>query len=353
MLWKEIYAEGGLRLNWLGLFILAGLMIGTFLPVAFIIGDHLSRPYDFRYAWNNLGAQVNVWVRTVGTIISCLTLLAVAVRASTSISGERDRQTIDALLTTPLDSATILFGKWVGSILSVRITWIWLALIWGVGIVTDGLHLLALPALIWAWLVYAGFVAALGLWFSTVARTSLRATIFTLLATAGLAVGHWLPWMCCAFSRMPMGDGGRYIAEFQAGCTPPAALAFLAFRGEDLSRHYGGEFMSEMLGFSLVGTFVWAFGTGIVWSATSLRFRQLTNRTGALDLIDRPSSRTGPRPPSRPPELSPRPFEPPLPHSTTTLPQGAFLVEETWEPPRRRTDEDEDESEDPWPPKRY
>ena len=53
-------------------------------------------------------------------------LLAVAVRASGSISGERDKQTMDGLLTTPLDGHTILLAKWVGAILSVRWGWVWL-----------------------------------------------------------------------------------------------------------------------------------------------------------------------------------------------------------------------------------
>src|SRR5437868_13123263 len=106
-----------------------------------------------------------MWVRTCTVVVGCLSLLAVAVRASTTYSGERDRQTLDSLLTTPLDSTTILVAKWLGAVLSVRLAWLWLALIWGVGLALGGLHWLALPGLAAAWLVFAAFEATIGLWF--------------------------------------------------------------------------------------------------------------------------------------------------------------------------------------------
>ena len=62
-------------------------------------------------------------------------------------SGERDRETMDALLTSPLHSHDILFAKWLGSFLSVRWFWFWPGLIWAIGIVTEALHPLAIPML--------------------------------------------------------------------------------------------------------------------------------------------------------------------------------------------------------------
>src|SRR5207249_2130740 len=123
--------------------------------------------------------QINIWVRTCTVVVGCLSLLAVAVRGSTAYSSDRDRQTLDSLLTTPLDSTTILVGKWLGAVFSVRLAWVWLALIWGVGLATGGLHWLALPLLLLAWGVFAGFEATIGLWFSLLCKTSLRATVAT------------------------------------------------------------------------------------------------------------------------------------------------------------------------------
>ena len=87
----------------------------------------------------------------------------------------------------------------------------WLAFIWGVGVLGCGLNLLAVPLLVLAWCVYAAAMASLGLWFSLVSRTSMRAVLYTILAAVGLAVGHWLIWLPCGclslWQRFP-GEAG-------------------------------------------------------------------------------------------------------------------------------------------------
>src|SRR5262249_27716648 len=156
------------------------------------------------------------------------------------------------------------------TILGMRLSWLWLGLIWGLGMVTGGLHPLAAIALALAWTAYAAFLACLGLWFSVVCRTGLRATIATLLATLGLSVGHWLLWLCCIPGGGPRGI--EEIAKFQAGLTPPAALAFLAFHGEEFRDHRNRELL-QMVAYSLFGILVWAGAAAAVWSAVSTRFR--------------------------------------------------------------------------------
>src|SRR5262249_18306175 len=110
MLWKEIFIESGLRLNALGRIFVSVLVSASFIPVVFIFDEFLSgmlRPAGgsfYRSSWDALSRAMNIWVRVLGSLVACLTLLAVAARASSSISNERDRQTLDGLLTTPLDS---------------------------------------------------------------------------------------------------------------------------------------------------------------------------------------------------------------------------------------------------------
>src|SRR5262249_12465655 len=134
-------------------------------------------------------AMVNLWARSLGALIACLMLVGVAVRAATAISGERDRQTLDSLLTTPLTSSAILFAKWLGSLASIRWGWLWLGLIWGLWAILGNLHPLAVPVMLAAWFVYAGFLALLGLWFSLISSTSVRATAGTLFSTLALGAG--------------------------------------------------------------------------------------------------------------------------------------------------------------------
>jgi ABC-type transport system involved in multi-copper enzyme maturation permease subunit len=205
MLWKEIVAEGHLRLNVLGR-IITGVLVGaSFLPIIIIIYLYFDNPNSFGWGRSNPWVEVSkainaAQIRFVGTVVGCLLWLAIVVRASGSISGERDRDTLDNLLTTPLPSSEILYAKWLGAILSVRRGWIWLGAIWGIGILTGAVHVLSLPLLIGAWFLYAAVLAGVGLWFSTGARRTLRATVGALLTTLVLLGGHWLvSGMCCFF----------------------------------------------------------------------------------------------------------------------------------------------------------
>src|SRR5262249_55719034 len=127
-----------------------------------------------------------------GMAVGSLLLLGIAVRAANSISGERDRETLDSLLATPVDSRTVLLAKWWGSLLSVRKPVFWLLAVWVVAAATGGIHVLAAIELAVTWLVYAVFLASLGLYLSLVSRSALRATVATLLIALGISLGPWL-----------------------------------------------------------------------------------------------------------------------------------------------------------------
>ena len=122
---------------------------------------------------------MNVWVRVLGSLVACLLLLGVAARAASSVSNERDRQTLDGLLTSPLEGNAILFGKWLGSILSVRWGWLWLGAIYGLGLLTGGLELGALLAILIAWFIYAGVSGLDALAFFLVAGACVFAALRT------------------------------------------------------------------------------------------------------------------------------------------------------------------------------
>jgi ABC-type transport system involved in multi-copper enzyme maturation permease subunit len=313
MLWKEIFIEPGLRLNALGRILVSVLVISSFIPVVFIFDEFFSgmlRPAGgtfYRSSWDGLSRAMNIWVRVLGSLVACLMLLGIAARASSSISNERDRQTMDGLLTTPLDSNTILWAKWVGNVLSVRWGWLWLGAIYALGLVTGGLHPLGLPLLLAAWLIYAFLVSGIGLWFSMVSRTSLRATLWTLLCTAGAGVGHWLVWMCCIPLFITVGRQPAFlewVSKFQVGFTPPSCLGYcfsvcaLDFQ-ESRGRSDGAH---EAILYGLLGLVCWAVLAVTLAMVNSARFRVLTGRMP----FQRPQLAT---PRRLPPSAAPEPIE--------------------------------------------
>jgi len=281
MVWKEIHLEPGLQLNIFGRIVMGVLFIISFLwPILQII-YYYDTNTAFRDSWDSFAWGINAWVRSVGTMVACLALLGVAFRASGSVTGERARQTFDSLLTSPLESNAILYGKWIGSVLSVRWAWLWLGVIWGLAVVTGGLHIVAVFLLCIGWIVYASFLAALGLWFSIRSRTTLQANVWTLLVTMGIAFGHWIPWFMCCLPAGLMGGGGDgmyTIAKFQScGLTPPITLGWLAIRGKEFESGSMKEPI-ELMGYAICGLVVYGIAAVVFWNITAQRFRKVTHR---------------------------------------------------------------------------
>jgi ABC-type transport system involved in multi-copper enzyme maturation permease subunit len=321
MLWKEVFVEGGLRLNWLGRVIALALVAASFVPVGFIVYEFYERLTGVRGgryggvsgAFDRLGRDMNDWVLSVGTIVACLGLLGVAVRAAGSISRERDRHTFDDLLTTPLDSSNILFAKWVGAVASARWVWVWLGVIWALALVTGGLSPFAVPFLGAAWVAYAAVAAVIGLWCSMTCRTTLRATVWTIFLALGVSVGHWL--VMALFCYLPLDlvgehpEGVRQLMRFQAGQTPPFALSWLAYENNGLLglsvRRYRGGHDLDLTIYSLCGIACWAGLAVVLWQFASQRLRALTGRSAVL-LPERGYSPRLAQPRARP-ESHPRP----------------------------------------------
>jgi ABC-type transport system involved in multi-copper enzyme maturation permease subunit len=295
MIWKEVFAEPGFRFNVFSRIVLGVLVLGTFVPAIIMLAIALDEVFGIwgRVRWGRVGsifewlpAAMNIWARIVGTLVACLMLLAVVVRASGSISGERDKQTLDALYTTPLSSDAMLLAKALGCILSVRWAWLWLGAIWGLTVVCQGYNVVCLPILVFAWFTYAAFLTCLGLWFSMVCRTTMRANLWAMLTTILAGLGHWLIWMCCipvfTFAEDELGqaffDLLEWVAKVQVGLTPPLALGwYLPFRMEEFTEANADRHASELL-LGGIGICFWGLAALAMWMAISRRFRVLSNR---------------------------------------------------------------------------
>ena len=178
-------------------------------------------------------------------------------------------------------------------------------MVWGIGLLTGGLFLATMPWLLLAWIVYAGFLAVLGLWFSQVCRSSLRATLWTLVTAVGLGGGHWYLWLVVC---LPLGFGDNLavqsLASFQMfGLTPPLALAWLSFRDPNtglqvpmdvpwLRRISGfGHLPEQDFDAIILGLVFWALAGLLLWWQLSRRFRRTTRRVP----VGRPAVSSTPR----------------------------------------------------------
>jgi ABC-type transport system involved in multi-copper enzyme maturation permease subunit len=233
LLWKETRA--GRRPHWVvrlgrGLLIFAGVV-----SLAAILGIFVLTIPEID--WRELRLIANRWVRVVGMAMAGLLLLQVAGRSAGSIAGERDRQTLDTLLTTPLGTSQIVLAKWLGSIIGSWRAWVWLSLIWLAGWYSGGLQAADVPMLFLACLVYAILVASLGIWISARGKSTARSLTGTLAGLFLLWAGHWgvIPvamWFWNAYYDPA-------VEMFEAySLTPPVALDFLASRVEILTQRW-------------------------------------------------------------------------------------------------------------------
>jgi ABC-type transport system involved in multi-copper enzyme maturation permease subunit len=289
MVWKELHIEGQSKYNWVAWCIVIVLVVVTvgsgMIWIAAFLWDLLFAQGNV-LLWANLGQVMNAWFRVAGTGLACLMLLMVAVRASTCISGERDRGTFDALITTPMSGESILAAKLLGCLMSLRMGWVWFGSMLAIALFTGGIHLLAVPIVIVAWFVYAVFFTMVGMWYSMVCRSSMRATVLTVLSVLFLSGGHWLLMgLCCYFPIVFSAHGGsgdfvEYLAKFQLGMTPPFVIGFCSYSWENLAHDFTQrDFGAEMLVFCLIGLFLWAMACLILWYGLLIpKFREITRR---------------------------------------------------------------------------
>ena len=294
MIWKEVWLGHLVKRRWLvgGGMIL--LVVLSFVPVGIMVMDYYQARHRLQgrgfsprsgfsgtfYGmdpWDELGEEVNRWVRAVGMPVALLGLAGIAVRAATSVRSEHDKDTMTSLLLTPLSSEEILFGKWLGSIASMRWFAVWLVLIWLVAVICNGLSPFAVPLLAAACLFYAAAAASLGLYCSVVCKTSLRAILSTLFLGLLLFGGHWLPWMCCLPVIDHPGDGGKFIVQMQGAITPPVVLGGFLPMSPDELESTSHDVLWHPLWLMFIGasgSSTWGLLAWFVWVGANNRFKK-------------------------------------------------------------------------------
>jgi ABC-type Na+ efflux pump permease subunit len=183
MVWKEMAIRGLPERRVASRLLVTLTILVAFLPVVPVLFEP-----DRRYRIEDL----NLCVRFYGTILSIILLIAILLRASHTISIERSKQTLEILRITPLSTAQIFWGKWLGTILSMRHGLVCLAIVWALGLATNALHPLALIALVVAMTIYAAACASIGILASVFARTPMLARIVAIVVAVSLAAGQAL-----------------------------------------------------------------------------------------------------------------------------------------------------------------
>lgn len=278
MNWKEIWVEGQSRVGGLARIGLYLIIACAFAPIGLLAYLHW---FDSTapMSWQDTQQSINVWVRTLNVVLGCLILIGIAVRAAGSVCAERDKDTLASLLTTPLTIQDILSGKYFGALVSVRGLLLVLAVVWMIGLLTESVNAVALPLEAYALAMPALASAAIGLHFSVVCASTLRAIVCTLGALVMCLGGHWVVSLLCCYA--PAGltgihTGAEYLVAFQMGLTPPIAFGFIPFANDEQWYVHGDT--PTYLAVALFGNGCWLVVTGLLGMAAYDRFAVLSNR---------------------------------------------------------------------------
>jgi ABC-type transport system involved in multi-copper enzyme maturation permease subunit len=188
-------------------------------------------------SWGNPAPVVppSLLVLGLGLSVLALAALLVAVRCAASVSAERERQTWEPLLLTPLEPRQLLRGKLWGVLDTAR-----LYLVVYLVAALPGVALLGLEAVFWLVLTWLAtwitmyFTAATGLECSVRAGSSWRALVWALLSSAWVAlqrfVAFGLPvgFVCGIVAAAVVPAGWGFASGFILGCLVTTVAVLLA-----------------------------------------------------------------------------------------------------------------------------
>jgi ABC-type Na+ efflux pump permease subunit len=279
LLWKEMEHacplpddtdfRAGLRLHW-------RILVGVLVQVAVVfIPSHWLNPSDWRVPDTGL----NVLIRVLTVALMSVWCVLLGFRISGSISRERDRGTLDGLLTLPVEREDIYRAKWLGSILRYRLLGYGLLATWAVGLALGLLHPWAVLLLVAACAAHLAFMASFGLWLSLVGRTTLGSNLcmalvlLLLVSWAGAGVGSDLPLSGAHEATW----GGSFL---EVGLNPGRAWWFAAFSWQDLTSAIvqGDQAFLHALPMTLLGIVFFAVAAWLLWRYCCRRLRREQQR---------------------------------------------------------------------------
>jgi ABC-type transport system involved in multi-copper enzyme maturation permease subunit len=191
MLWKELFAtSAAFQLGWLGRIATVLLMAGAIVPALLLFYRMVLSPHT---VYDPSSEVIGISTGVV-TTIGCGALLVVTIRAASSITAERERDSWLTLVSTPLAPGEIVWAKIAGSIFAARWFAVPVAVWWTIATIIVPDFVLVVPIFVATFGCVALALSAIGVWFSSWCRTSIRAMASAVAVGIFMGGGYLL---CC------------------------------------------------------------------------------------------------------------------------------------------------------------
>ncbi len=163
-----------MRLSW-GLFLYEGVLVLAFLLAMFVIQEQNNSIYNSGNVYGSL-----VYLFPVIAIVQVfIVALITPILTASSISGEKERQTFDIMLTTCMSPFSIVLGKVISAVIRILFYVAASLPIMALSFVVGGLSWSYLIYFILAILLLAVFSGSIGILSSSLCRKSIAAVILS------------------------------------------------------------------------------------------------------------------------------------------------------------------------------
>ena len=189
---EMVVGSRSMRMSW-AIMAVSGILTAIVVFVLLVsgyVGSHGS--YDY--------SSLIVLFPVLGCAECGLLSLMVPVITSGSISGEREKQTLDIMLTTPISPFSIVLGKLWSAMMMVMMYMVASVPVMAIAFILGGLSWWNLLGL-FVMLLYLGiYVGSVGIFCSSFVKKSIAATILTIVIGVGILVGTTIIYYICFFS---------------------------------------------------------------------------------------------------------------------------------------------------------
>lgn len=247
-----------MRFSW-GLFAYEAVLVLAFLLAVLIIQEEVSSYYNEQ----NIYSYFVVLFPVLAVTQVCIVALTVPIITASSVSGEKERQTFDIMLTTCMSPLAIVTGKIVSVILRILLFVAASLPIMGLAFVVGGLRWSALFYFLLAVILLSVFSGSVGVFCSAFCRRSVTAVIMSFGIYFVTCVLTFLPML------VTMVFGWGSVGEFPLLLLINPVVFFEEFfmqvmTGESI---LGGGFYGS--GRNGVGFLSYHLAQGRVWMLTS------------------------------------------------------------------------------------
>ncbi|MBR3307053.1 MAG: hypothetical protein IKI75_07375 [Lachnospiraceae bacterium] len=253
-----------MKIAW-GIFAYEGVLAIIFLFAMWIIFESYNTSYGFTRNYGEFVAMFPILAAVQFGIIALL----MPIMTATAVSGERERQTFDILLTTVMTPIAIIRGKVFSAVARVMVFIVASIPLMAVSFTLGGLSWINLLITMVAFLIFAILTGSVGIFASTLTTKSITAIILTYVFYFAIVNTTFIPALVITLISTYSGTGGLSVLMLFNPLVTLVEMFVLMLDGDDL-------FSSNSIGF-LTG-WIWVIVSGVVMLLASWLLQRLAAR---------------------------------------------------------------------------